>query len=134
MMTKPSSAQLLELVRSDLGRVPGLPADEQRELLALADGLLGVAARRAQHELSWMVEEIAQIEELARFLGLDAPEAGVAPADVAELYRERSALLADCVPPAMNAGGEARARLDAVIAARVAHEREIRGDVALFRG
>lgn len=131
MMTKPSIDQLLELVRSELGRVPDLTGDEQREVLALADGLLGVGARRARHELAWMVEEIAQIKELAGLLGMDVPPVA---ADIAERYREMSALLADCVPLAMTTGGKARERLDAVIDARVAHEREIRGDVALVRG
>jgi len=149
MMTRPSTAQIVDLVRESLDGMLALTSQEQTELLLLADGLLGVVGRRAELDSSWMLEEIAEIEEFATFLlfnghdpdgvirdkhALCVPADQVRPDQVAEAYRSSSELLMSCVRLAMNAGGAARSRLDAVINSRVAHERGIRGDVAIVRG
>jgi hypothetical protein len=141
VITRPDTAQLAELIRDALHRVPTLAEDERSEALALCDGLLGVIARRSTAQEAWMREEIDLIDDLVTYLngeGLtpgpppDAGEVGIAALE--SRYRARSAALADAVPVAMRAGGEARRRLDGVIANRVAHERSIRGDVSIFRG
>lgn len=147
MITQPTTATLADLVRAELRSLPGLEAGQHGAVLALADGLLGVVARRAADEAAWMAQEITAVCDLASSLagdGLDgdgdlaaaaaACAADPGPEALSARYREASALLAACVPVAMEAGGEARARLDAVIDARIANERAIRGDLQLQRG
>jgi hypothetical protein len=137
VITRPDVTQLAELVREELRRLP----DRDDAGLALADGLLGVVARRAAHQDAWMREEIEAVDDLVAF----AQELDLGPlpdaatrrsaddADLAQRYRDRSAALDALVPVAMRTGGEVRARLDRVVAQRVAHEREIRGDVSIVR-
>jgi hypothetical protein len=146
MMTLPSNRQLLELIRGDLARLEDMTKSERQETLGLVDGLLGSIAERAEHEVAWMYEEIEEIQQLALSLmdaGLDPkgtisqtywhvlPVDNLKPPDLLEQYHANSELLGGCVALAMTAGGEARARLDRVIDTRVAHERQIRGDLAL---
>ncbi|WP_354700032.1 hypothetical protein DSM112329_00293 [Paraconexibacter sp. AEG42_29] len=148
MIRRPSTPLLLSLSRGSLATVPDLPAGEQRETLALVDGILGICERRAEHEQAWMLEEIHGIEELvthlvmcggdadgalrSRYAGL-VPAGDLAPAQIPERYDVCSAMLSEAIPVALGADADTRSMLDAVLDVRIAHEREIRGDVKLVR-
>lgn len=129
MMTLPSASQLIEVIRAELRDVVAPAAPEAADSLAIIDGLLESLATRSEHEIAWMLEEIASIEELAG-TPLDPPES-LQLASVRERYHEASAILADLIEPALAAGGERRSAIEAIVDARVAREAEIRGAIAL---
>lgn len=146
MMTRPSSDQLIAIIRAELPNVATLGEQDRGELLGLLDGLLATVEQRARHEATWIVEESEQIDQLAEFLvqGGHDPDRWVArtmselsslqgtrPDALLDGYHVRSQLLSECVPVAMAAGGDARVRLESVIDTRIAHEAQIRGELAL---
>lgn len=148
MIRRPTVPLLLSIVRQRLADVPDLPPAEQREVLTLADGILGICQRRTEHEHGWLLEEVLQVEELVThliMLGLDRggtlrasyadlpPARELAAAELPERYDVASAMLAEAIPLAMGADAEVRERLHAVLDTRIAHERDIRGDVRLVR-
>jgi hypothetical protein len=68
MMTRPSSDQLLAIIRTELPNLSNLGEPDRAELLGLIGGLLATVEQRARHEATWMLEESEQIDQLAEFL------------------------------------------------------------------
>lgn len=151
MITQPLSGLLLESVRSALqSRVLPHVSDPQA-LVALdrIDSILGSVARRCDHEIAWMREEMAQTAELAREL-IDAGEdrdGAIAEAlaevaadtarsdhmpDVQADYSRASELLSRCLEVTVTLDGPLHERGEAAIRERLAREVEIRGDFVLI--
>jgi hypothetical protein len=146
MLTLPSCSQLLDIIRGELPQVADLDEAGRGELLGLLDGLLAVIEQRCEHEAAWMLEESLQIDELAGYLvdrghdrdgtiGRAGAEfqllADTRPDELRDRYHARSQLLSNCIPAALAAGGDARARLEGVIDTRLEHEAQIRGRLSL---
>jgi hypothetical protein len=152
MMTLPSSAQLIAVIRAELTDTFGARKDDPQAVacLEMTDSMLAAIAVRCEHELAWMIAEVDDIIVLAQSLvdgGHDADgriAAGLTGLRGAQrvdfemqtvraTYHQASALLADCVELAVNVGGEARRRAEASLATRLDHEREVRGALELVR-
>lgn len=150
MMTLPSSSQLIGVVRAELPETLDGISDDPRivNTLSMVDFMLATIAARCEHEIGWMIEEIEQIDAVAAEIvdsghdrdarvseGLRRLRAGDVQSFDIEAVRARyhlaSAVLSDCVEIALAAGGEMRNRVEAVLSARLAHEEQIRGALAL---
>ncbi len=88
-MSTPSVAAVVTAIREQLSTAisPALADDRQKKQLAVIDHLLQTVAVRSEHEIDWMVGQIADVVELAeRFVA-----AGAAPEPVAtalQRYRD----------------------------------------------
>jgi hypothetical protein len=150
MMTLPSSSQLLSVVRAEIAAtLGGLSEDPQVvNCLGMVDSMLASVAVRCEHEIGWMITEIDEAAAFAAELiaaGHD-PDSRIAQAltelraidrsdfatqSVRVEYHQASALLSECVEISLTVGGDLRARADAVLAARLDHEAQIRGALSL---
>jgi hypothetical protein len=150
MMTLPSSSQLLSVIRAELAETLTGLSDDPRVIncLGMVDSMLATIAVRCDHEIGWMVSEIAEIEQVAEHLiaaGHD-PDGRIAnglqhlrgrdrtdfqTACVRADYHLASTVLADCTEVAVTVGGEPRRRIEAVLATRLEHEQQIRGALEL---
>jgi hypothetical protein len=90
MITRPTTAQLIDAVREDLQtRVAPVVADPPAKLaLQMCLLVLGSAAVRSDHELAFMLDEADAIEALARDLAERLPEAGPLAEALAEHERD----------------------------------------------
>jgi len=150
MIVRPSSRQLLESVREELRTtIADAVADaEAQARLAMIDSVLASVAVRSEHEVAWIREEIAEIEEGARAViaagadGGDRVAEALADLDgrraasdlVSELHGEYDAageVLSRSIEAALPAGGELRQRIEGILARRLAREVEIRGEFSL---
>lgn len=150
MITKPSSARIVEVVRHELrtsisDAVGECPA---RTVLAMLDTLLHGVAARCEHEAAWMIEEIAAIEALAQEAldtGVDA-NGSIAAAcvalrdnrhrsyrvsDIQAEYEFASRLLSNVIEASLRHGGTLRERAESVLRARVDREIDILGPLSL---
>ena len=140
MITQPSVATLIRVVREELRTIvaPAVTDGRVTTALAMIDEVLKMTANRCEHESAWMVEEIGSIEKLAQRLlgmGLDA-DGEIAkgaeeitarsqtgdPTTLVERYRKASAVLSRCLDVAVAAGGEARVAADETLGLRVQNE------------
>lgn len=151
MISQPTSEVLLESVRAALlSRVVPCVSDPQA-LVALdrINSILGTVARRCDHEIAWMREEIADTVALATELieagqdsggvlveALDAltRDAGRSDhmSDVAADYSRAGELLSRCLEVTLILDGPLHDRGEQAIKARLAREVEIRGDFVLI--
>src|SRR5581483_1262354 len=79
MITRPTTAQLLEVIRRELADNVRPAVSDQQVLTSLhmVDHMLSALAVRADHELGWMAEEMAAIDEVGeRVAASDLPGAG----------------------------------------------------------
>jgi hypothetical protein len=88
-MSTPSVAAVVTAIREQLSTAisPALADDRQKKLLAVIDHLLHTIAVRSEHEIDWMVGQIADVVDLAQRL----VAGGVAPEPVAtalQRYRD----------------------------------------------
>ena len=146
MNTRPTTAQLLEVVRRELAeRVALTVTDPQTTTsLQMIDHILRTLAVRADHEAGWMAEEMAAIESLAaRVAGSDLPgaaavtealaafrsgrSAGHSTAEITEDYNAATEVLSRCVEATFTAGGELRDAVDGLLDQRLAHETAVIG-------
>ena len=149
MIGRPSTARLLEVVRQELreavgpklGNDPGAAAS-----LHMIDHLLETLAKRAAHEVAWMVEETATLttfgEEAVAALGegsrtaaaLDALRAAgpgtLHVTDVEARYSLASEVLS-CALEEAEPGSPVAMAADASLDARLAREHEILGSFQL---
>jgi hypothetical protein len=150
MMTLPSSSQMLSVVRAELAETLSGISDDPRVVncLGMVDSMLASIAVRCDHEIGWMIAEIAEIDEVADHLvaaGHD-PDGRIADglkrlrgsdrasfdtASVRTDYHLASTILADCAEVAVTVGGQPRQRVEAVLATRLDHEQQIRGALEL---
>ena len=146
MITRPTTAQLLEVVRRELAErvAPAVTDPQATTSLQMIDHILRTLAVRADHEAGWMAEEMAAIESLAeRVAGSDLPGAaavtealdafrsgrstGHSTADITEDYNAATEVLSRCVEATFTAGGELRSAVDTLLDQRLAHETAVIG-------
>ena len=116
MITAPTTAQLLSVVRQELAEkvAPAVTDPQVATSLHMIDHILRTLAVRAEHELGWMAEEMSAIENVAsRVAASDLPGAasvaqaledfranlspGLHAADVAADYNRASEVLSRTV-------------------------------------
>lgn len=151
MISQPTSGVLLESVREALQSrvVPSVSDPQALVALDRINSILGTVARRCDHEIAWMREEIASIVDLANDL-IDAGEDRTGTlaealdtlsretgrsdhvADVAADYSRGGELLSRCLEVTLNLDGPLHDRGEEAISARLAREVEIRGDFVLI--
>ena len=90
MMSKPSTVQLISVIREHLSDAiaPAVSDAGQQKLLAMIDHLLQTIAVRAEHEIDWMINHVHDVVALAD----DMVNTASTPAAVIEAldrYREQ---------------------------------------------
>jgi hypothetical protein len=152
MITAPTTAQLLEVVRRELAEkvAPAVTDPQVATSLHMIDHILRTLAVRAEHELGWMGEEMSAIEMVAsRVAASGLPGAasvaqaleefranmspGLHAADVAADYNRATEVLSRTVEATFPAvgpedGGELRAAVNLLLDQRLAHETDVIGD------
>ncbi|MDQ1507272.1 MAG: hypothetical protein QOD57_4999 [Actinomycetota bacterium] len=152
MITAPTTAQLLDVVRRELAEkvAPAVTDPHVATSLHMIDHILRTLAVRAEHELGWMGEEMSAIEMVAsRVAASDLPGAasvaqaleefranvspGLHAADVAADYNRATEVLSRAVEATFPAvgpedGGELRAAVNVLLDQRLAHETDVIGD------
>jgi hypothetical protein len=140
MITQPSPATLLRVVREELRNTvtPTVTDGRATTALAMIDEVLRITANRCEHESAWMTEEIESIAALAqRLVAMGADRDGAIATgatelaarsttgdctDLTERYRQASGVLSLCVDVAVAAGGDARTAVDEALGLRVRNE------------
>lgn len=150
MIVRPSSSQLLAVVRQELKSSVAAIIQDPALLakLHMIDSILASVERRCDHEVAWIREEIADIEAGAEIVvkaGLDAK--GRIALALEHLRANRSAddhlpnlhaeytlageVLSCSLEVAVAAGHEIRSRIEQILSARLKREVEIRGEFSL---
>jgi len=146
MITAPTTAQLIEVVRRELAeRVAPAVADPQvATSLQMVDHILATLAVRAGHELGWMVEEMAAVEAVGRRVAASGLSGAPAVAEALEAFESgRSAgqsavavtgdynaateVLSRCIEATFSAEGPLRDEVTALLDQRLAHETAVIG-------
>ena len=147
MITAPTTAQLLDVVRRELAEkvAPAVADPQVATSLHMIDHILRTLAVRAEHELGWMGEEMSAIEMVAsRVAASDLPGAasvaealeefrasvspGLHAADVAADYNRATEVLSRTVEATFAETGELRAAVNALLDQRLAHETDVIGE------
>jgi hypothetical protein len=150
MITRPTTAQLLDVVRRHLrdGVAPAVADPQVSTTLEMVDHILATLAARAGHELGWMAEEMAAIADVGEQVaaaGLPGSAAvgealaefragrtqSLHAADVTEEYQRASEVLSRAVEATL---GQATPLADAVnglLDQRLAHEVDVIGEFQL---
>ncbi|HEV7685282.1 MAG TPA: hypothetical protein VGQ80_01860 [Acidimicrobiia bacterium] len=147
MITAPTTAQLLDVVRRELAEkvAPDVTDPQAATSLHMIDHILRTLAVRAEHELGWMGEEMSAIEMVAsRVAASDLPGAasvaqaleefranvspGLHAADVAADYNRATEVLSRAVEATFPDNGELRAAVNVLLDQRLAHETDVIGD------
>jgi hypothetical protein len=145
VISRPTTAQLIGVVRRELAETVAPAVDDPvvAGSLMMIDHLLETFARRAEHEIAWMLEEIDEIRELAERVARERPDAaGVTEplthelasmrlSDVVEHYSVVSEALSRSLEATLGTSSALeRAAVD-LMHARLAHEQEVIGDFQL---
>lgn len=147
MITAPTTAQLLNVVRQELAEkvAPAVTDPQVATSLHMIDHILRTLAVRAEHELGWMGEEMSAIENVAsRVAASDLPGAasvaqaleefranvspGLHAADVAADYNRASEVLSRTVEATRADTGDLRAAVNVLLDQRLAHETAVIGE------
>lgn len=147
MITAPTTAQLLDVVRRELAEkvAPAVADPQVATSLHMIDHILRTLAVRAEHELGWMGEEMSSIEMVAsRVAASDLPGAasvaealeefranmspGLHAADVAADYNRATEVLSRTVEATFTDTGELRAAVNGLLDQRLAHETDVIGE------
>jgi hypothetical protein len=146
MITAPTTAQLVEVVRRELAEriAPAVTDPQAATSLQMVDHILATLAVRAEHELGWMVEEMAAIEAVGRrvagsglpgapavteaLAAFDAGRsAGQSGAAVTADYNSATEVLSRCIEATFSAEGPLRDEVTALLDQRLAHETAVTG-------
>lgn len=147
MISRPTTTQLLEVVRQELtDRVAPAVTDPQvATSLHMIDHILRTLAVRAEHELGWMAEEMAAIENVGQRVAASALpgaaavaealtefRAEVSPslhaADVTADYNRATEVLSRAVEATFASDGDLRAAVTALLDQRLANETDVIGE------
>ena len=148
MITQPTTARILEVVRQELAEnVLPVTTDVQAQAsLQMIDHILVTVTERVQHEIAWMVEETESITALGEQVVDMGPDAsGVALALAALRSSVSSSLQYDDVAARYSLAGEVlscaleevptsaplRTAVEAQLDLRMQHEVEIMGEFEL---
>jgi hypothetical protein len=150
MITRPSTAQLVEVVRRELAErvAPAVSDPQLTTSLQMIDHILSALAVRADHELGWIAEEMEAIQAVGeRVAASDLP--GAAPvadaltafraarsaslhaADVVEDYNRATEILSRAVEATSAQPGDLRQQVLSLLEARLDHEVDVIGDFQL---
>jgi hypothetical protein len=151
MISRPSCSRLLEVVRSELQSTvaPAVTDPGVTAVLGMIDSVLQNVGARCDHEVAWMRDEIAEIEDVAREVidaGVDTGSrisnalsrlrAHRSPsdhtADVQAEYDLAGELLSRALEVVLSRGGALRDRARFVLEHRLRREVEIRGDFTVI--
>ena len=146
MITRPTTAQLLEVVRRELTErvAPAVTDPQAVTSLQMIDHILQTLAVRADHEIGWMVEEMAAIEAVGQQVAESelpgAPAVGDAltafrssrssagsTAEITESYNAATEVFSRCVEATFAGGGALRDAVTALLDQRLAHETDVIG-------
>jgi hypothetical protein len=150
MITQPSCSRYLDVIRDEL-RTSVAPAVSDPAALAtlgMIDSILANVITRCDHEVAWMREEIARIEQAAEAVleagadrtgtvaaGLEELRANRSPsdhtADVRAEYDLAGEVLSRSLEAGLAAGPPLAALVRGVLEERLAREIEIRGEFSL---
>jgi hypothetical protein len=130
MIARPTTQQILDHCSRQLMEVvlPAVTDQTVQVTIYMMDLVLRNAAMRAAHEIAWMTEETAQLED---FAGTNGRHAGAAAEslhldDAVERYCTASEAFSRALEDALAAGDDEReARGRDLLARRIAHEQEI---------
>jgi hypothetical protein len=147
MITRPSTTQLLDVVRQELADkvAPAVNDPQVATSLHMIDHILRTLAVRAEHELGWMAEEMAAIEAVGeRVAASGLPGAagvaealeefrsrrgrGLHAAEVTDDYSRASEVLSRAIEVTFAEGGELRAAVNELLDQRLAHETVVIGE------
>lgn len=151
MISRPSCSRLLEVVRSELQSTvaPAVTDPGVAAVLGMIDSVLQNVGARCDHEVAWMRDEIAEIEDVAREVidaGVDTGSrisnalsrlrAHRSPsdhtADVQAEYDLAGEVLSRALEVALSRGGALGDRVRFVLDHRLRREVEIRGDFTVI--
>jgi hypothetical protein len=145
MITRPSAAMLLEVICEELNSTvaPAVTDAGALQALAMIGEVVKMVANRCDHEIGWMVEEIAAIEALCdRVIDSGHDVDGSIAAGLLELrsttlrydtstltarYSDASELLSKCLETTILVGGEIRVAAEGALKLRADHEASLRG-------
>jgi hypothetical protein len=146
MISRPTTAQLIEVVRRELAErvAPAVTDPQVTTSLQMVDHILATLAVRAEHEAGWMAEEMASIEAVGQRVadsGLPgAPAvadalrafrarrgAGRSNAEITDDYNAATEVLSRCVEATFAAGGDLRDAVAGLLDQRLAHETDVIG-------
>ena len=146
MITRPTTAQLIDVVRRELAErvAPAVTDPQVATSLQMVDHILRTLAVRADHEVGWMVEEMAAIEAVGQQVadsGLPGAAAvadalgvfragraaGRSTAEITDDYNAATEVLSLCVEATFAAGGGLRHAVTALLDQRLAHETDVIG-------
>jgi hypothetical protein len=149
VITRPTSAQLIDEVRRELSsNVAAQVADPQIQgSLQMIDHILATLAVRAEHEIAWMTEEIADI---SRVVGRVVAEPGSPPSvgsaldelrasvddslllsDVTSRYALASEALSRAIEATVATPGPLHDEVSALLDRRLEHETDVIGEFQL---
>lgn len=145
MISRPTTTQLIGVVRRELAETvaPAIDDPVVAGSLMMIDHLLGTFARRAEHEIAWMLEEVDEIRELAERVARELPHAaGVTEplehelasmrlSDVVEHYSVVSEALSRSVEATLGTSSALERAAVELMHSRLAHEQEVIGDFQL---
>jgi hypothetical protein len=150
MITRPSTAQLLEVVRLELAKrvAPAVNDPQLATSLQMIDHILCALAVRADHELGWMAEEMEAIRVIGERVAASSlagagpvadalsafragRSAGLHTAEVVEDYNRATEILSRAVEATSAHPGELREQVLSLLHARLDHEVDVIGDFQL---
>ena len=149
MITRPTSAQLIDEVRRELAEniAPQVTDPQAQGSLQMVDHILRTLAVRAEHEIEWMLDEIDDISAVVGRVAasadappsvreaLDALETGASGSlslgDVSERYALASEALSRAIEATVATPGPLRDEVNALLDRRLEHETAVIGEFQL---
>ena len=148
MITRPSTSEVLNGIRSELIEtvLPEVTNESTRVTVQMLENVLKMLAVRAEHEISWMHEEVDAIEAtvgelvnrlddngirgaMAALTATKQDSGGLELSDVSRVYSAAGELLSVALETALGSDDtEAVARLRQLVKDRSAHEMAIVGE------
>ena len=146
MITRPTTAQLIEVVRRELAErvAPAVTDPQVTTRLQMVDHILRTLAVRAEQEAGWMAEEMAAIEAVGEQVAdsglpgaLTVAEAlaafragrgaGRSTAEVTDDYNAATEVLSRCLEATFAARGDLRDAVIGLLDQRLGHETDVIG-------
>jgi hypothetical protein len=149
VITRPTSAQLIEEVRRELSSnvAPQVTDPQVQGSLQMVDHILATLAVRAEHEIEWMLDEIDDIASVVGRFGaspdappsvreaLDALQATTSRSrslsDVSERYALASEALSRAIEATVATPSPLRDSVNALLDRRLEHETDVIGEFQL---
>jgi hypothetical protein len=149
VITRPTSAQLIEEVRRELSSnvAPQVTDPQVQGSLQMIDHILGTLAVRAEHEIEWMLDEIDDISGVVERVAADAPAGepvrealdalrsstygSRSLSDVTSRYALASEALSRAIEATVATPGPLHDEVNALLDRRLEHETDVIGEFQL---